>query len=279
MSTISVPSPRRPAVAGYFYPAQARTLTSDLERMFKDTPSTTLQGTLIGFVAPHAGYVYSGKVAATAYQHIQGQFFDVVAVISPSHRDPFGGVSVYPGDYATPLGVVQVDLPLVETISRSYSFIKKTVLGHRDEHALEVQLPFLQYALESFRLLPLVMGSQDWETCQALGDALGKVCAGRKSLIIASSDLSHYYSQSSARELDQQAMEAVSRYDERGLYEAILSGRCEACGAGPIIATMIAARKLGANRAHILQYQTSGDVSGDYDQVVGYMAAAFTSES
>lgn len=272
MKTPDAQTPRRPAVAGYFYPASAQKLQAELEEMFRKASSESVQGKIFGLISPHAGYVYSGTVAASAYQLIRRQAIDTVAVISPSHRDPFGGVTVYPGQYATPLGNIPTNTELSDRLADLTPVIRKSPLGHGDEHALEVQLPFLQYALNDFKLIPLVMGSQDWKTCSALGEALAKTLAGTSSLIVASSDLSHYHDQETAKHLDQKVIDAVSRFDEKTLYDDMITGKCEACGAGPIVAAMIASRLLGADQAKVILYRTSGEVSNDYDQVVGYLA-------
>ncbi len=240
--------------------------------MFRTTPAASVKGKITGLIAPHAGYAYSGVVAASAYQLIRGLAIDNVAVISPSHRDRFGGVTVYPGQYATPLGNIPTNTELSGRLAELSPVILKSPLGHGDEHALEVQLPFLQYILKDFKIIPLVMGSQDWKTCSALGDALAKILAGTSSLIIASSDLSHYHDQETANRLDQKIIDAVNQFDEEKLYYEITAGKCEACGAGPIIAAMIASRLLGANQAKVVLYRTSGEVSHEYDQVVGYLA-------
>lgn len=268
---------RRPAVAGYFYPGSAPKLQASLDEMFRATPAASVEGNITGLISPHAGYVFSGSVAASAYQLIRGQAYENVAVIAPSHRDPFGGVTIFPGRYTTPLGSIPTNTELADRLAELTPVIRKSSLGHVDEHALEVQLPFLQYALNEFQLIPLVMGSQDWKTCSALGEALARVLAGTQSLIVASSDLSHYHDQETAHRLDQQIIDAINRYDEKKLYDDILTGTCEACGAGPMIAVMMASRLLGANRAKVIIYRTSGEISKDYEQVVGYLAGVMYS--
>ncbi len=272
MKTPSNQTPRRPAVAGHFYPATEKQLRADLDRMFRDIQPEPVRGNIRGLVSPHAGYMYSGSVAAAAYKMLHGKTFETVAVIAPSHRDPFAGVSVYAGSYSTPMGTIPPDLQVIERLAEQSDVIKKSELGHRDEHSLEVQLPFLQYCLKDFRLVPLVMGSQNWNTCSLLGQALADTLDPQKSLIIASSDLSHYHDQSTANRLDRYLIDAFNAFDARRLYDDVFSGKCEACGAGPIISAMIAAGKSGAKNAKVICYQTSGEVSGDYSQVVGYLA-------
>lgn len=267
--------PRRPAVAGMFYPGEKNKLQLDLAKMFDEATTERMNKKIFGIVAPHAGYMYSGYVAAEAYQQLKGSVYDTVVVLSPSHRDYFHGVSVYTGDYVTPLYTIPVDQSVCEKLLAYAPLIKATELGHRDEHALEVQLPFLQSVLKDFKLVPLVMGTQDRETCFGLGDALGKVLKGTNSLIIASSDLSHFYSDDAARRLDGIVVRDVEHFDENKLFEDIQQKKCEACGAGPIISAIIASKLMGASSAKVLSYHTSGEVSGDFDEVVGYLSGVF----
>jgi MEMO1 family protein len=263
---------RKPRVAGFFYPSDEKKLRRDLEHLYTQAQRIERPGTIIGMVAPHAGYVYSGQVAAEAYKQITGEVYTYVIVIAPSHRDFFRGVSVYDGDYSTPLGVLPVDQEMCRKLTLSSGLIQTSDLGHRDEHALEVQIPFIQTRLKDVRLIPLVMGNQDWDTCETLGHSIAQVFQGTASLIIASSDLSHFHKQAQAETLDQIVIKDFERFSEKQLYDHISHRECEACGAGPIIAMMIASRILGATRARVLSYHTSGEVSHDYDQVVGYLS-------
>lgn len=267
--------PRRPAVAGMFYPGEKSKLQSDLSKMFAGVTSEKINKKIVGIIAPHAGYMYSGYVAAEAYHQLVGLSYDTVVVISPSHRDYFNGVSVYTGDYVTPLNSIPVDLKICDRLLEYAPLIKATELGHRDEHALEVQLPFLQSVLMNFKLVPLVMGTQDRETCFGLGNVLGKVLKDTNSLIIASSDLSHFYSNDAARRLDGIVVRDVEHFDENKLFDDIRQKKCEACGAGPIISAIVATKHMGASSAKVLSYHTSGEVSGDYDEVVGYLSGIF----
>lgn len=272
MKSPSNQAPRRPSVAGQFYPAGEKQLRSELEQFFLNVTPKHVKGIIRGLVTPHAGYMYSGSVAAAAYKMIEGTSIDTAVVIAPSHRDPFSGVSVYAGQYSTPLGIIPPDSKIINALTELSPVITISDLGHRNEHSLEVQLPFLQYCLKDFSLVPLVMGSQNWKTCAELGEALAQVLDPDRSIIIASSDLSHYHDQSSANRLDRLIIEAFNAFDAKTIYDDIMSGKCEACGAGPIITAMIASEKLGAQHAEVICYQTSGEVSNDYSQVVGYLA-------
>lgn len=266
---------RKPAVAGMFYPGDEKKLRSDLDQMFSKATPFTINGKIFGIVAPHAGYMYSGYVAAEAYKQLMHCSYDTVVVISPSHRDYFHGVSVYTGNYLTPLGTVPVDKEVCDQLLSYAPLVKATELGHRDEHALEVQLPFLQVILNDFKLVPLVIGTQDRETCFRLGDILGEVLKDTQSLVVASSDLSHFYSHETAKKLDGIVARDVEKFDADQLFNDIQNKKCEACGAGPIVSTIVAAKHLGAHSAKVLSYHTSGEISGDYDEVVGYLSGIF----
>jgi len=269
---------RPPAVAGTFYPADADELTAQIRRFLKAVPDrAALPGNIQALIVPHAGYIYSGQVAAHAYKLLEGMKFDTVIVIAPSHHYSFRGAAVYPrGAYQIPLGLIPVDDHLAEKLIKESEFIAAMPEAHAREHALEVQLPFLKMVLGDFTLLPLVMGSCDYAVCEAIADAIYRTVQNRRVLIVASSDLSHYHPYQTAVKLDQVVINYVKSFDAKGLYQALTTDSCEACGALPIITTMLSAQKLGAGRAEQLCYATSGDVSGgDKSAVVGYLAAAF----
>jgi len=267
---------RPPAVAGAFYPADADALTNQISGFLKAVPSRSLPGSIQAIIVPHAGYVYSGQVAAHAYKLIQGMKYDCVIVIAPSHRYSFRGAAVYPtGAYQIPLGLIPVDSVLAQKLMQESELITAIPEAHAREHALEVQLPFLKTVLGDFTLLPLVMGSCDYTACEEIAAALARSVAGKRVLIVASSDLSHYHPYQTAHHLDQLVITYIKSFDAQGLYQAISADTCEACGAIPVITTMLCAQKLGASRAEQLCYATSGDVvGGDKSAVVGYLAAA-----
>jgi MEMO1 family protein len=262
---------RRSAIAGTWYPGDPTRLRGTIRDYLANVPLQTPPGTVLGLVAPHAGYVYSGQVAANAYAQLQGKAFSRAVVVSPVHR-------VYPGRFAitdksyyeTPLGLVAVDTELVRALGQG---IQLTRVSEDQEHSLEIQLPFLQYMLGEFSLTPVMMGDQDWESARALGNALAQAIAGRSVLLVASTDLSHFHSYGEARRLDRIVLDRIAAYDPEGLVRELANHDAEACGGGPVAAVMIAAQKLGANRAVVLQYQNSGDVTGDHSSVVGYGAA------
>ncbi|MGH7901747.1 MAG: AmmeMemoRadiSam system protein B, partial [Thermodesulfobacteriota bacterium] len=163
---------RRPVVAGTFYPADMEELRDMILNMLKDSGSEQIKGDIIGIISPHAGYIYSGKVAAEAYKQVQSYVYDNVIVIAPSHFEYFYGCSIYYGEYETPLGVVNTNIEMAEAIVANSSIILDSVKGHMQEHSLEVQIPFLQIALGNFKLIPVVMGSQDYSTAEDLSTAI-----------------------------------------------------------------------------------------------------------
>jgi hypothetical protein len=268
---------REPAVAGAFYPDKPEILQRDLSKYFENAKKEKLEGEIVALVSPHAGYMYSGQVAAYAYKLIEGKTFESVVVVAPSHHALFKGASLYDrGGYRTPLGVVPVDVDLSKKMMEKRKEIQFLPEAHRQEHSLEVQIPFLQVALKSFKLVPIVMEPHwSWETCQYLASAIAETVRGKKVLLVASTDLSHFYSYHIAVELDRIFLNHIDRFDAEGLNRDLKGNRTEACGAGPVVTVMLAAKALGANRGKVLKYLNSGDVTGDRSRVVGYGAAVF----
>lgn len=269
---------REPSVSGTFYPENPRSLVNTIEAYLKNVRLDSLDRDVIGLISPHAGYMYSGQVAAYGYKAIAGLSYETVIVMAPSHRSRFDGVAVLAkGGYRTPLGVVPIDEALVEDILGIKGVVKANVDVHRGEHSLEVQIPFLQVVLKDFTIVPLIMGSQDPQLCEALAENLyGAIKkTGKNVLVAGSTDLSHYYPYSEAVELDAVIKEHLDAYDIEGLADDLQRGTCEACGAGPMIATMLLSRKLGATASKVLKYENSGDVTGDRNGVVGYISCIF----
>lgn len=263
-------------LAGSWYPGQPQVLKADIETYFRNVPDREIPGRIIGIVAPHAGYVYSGQVAAHAYRLVRGASYEKVIVISPSHRVRFEGVSIWTGEgYETPLGIVPVDRELAEALLQAEGPVAEIPAAHAGEHALEIQLPFLQVALGEFSFVPLVMGAQGGRTCRQLADAIALAVGKSTTLVVGSSDLSHFHSYSEAVRLDSAAVENLKNFDPEGLLRDLARRSCEACGGGPAAVAMMAARALGADRAEFLKYANSGDVTGDRREVVGYASAVF----
>lgn len=270
---------REPAVAGSFYPANPIKLSQQIQEFLEAVPSKKIDGEIIALVTPHAGYIYSGQVAAYAYKLLCEKVYPIVLIIAPSHRVYFHGASIYSkGAFKTPLGLVSVDNELCEKIMSSSSSISFYPQAHIQEHSLEVQLPFLQSVLKEFKLIPIVMGDQSLDNCKTLSDAIFQVIKGKKILLIASSDLSHYYPYEKAVKLDNLVIEKIKNFDVEGLAKDFAEGKSEACGGGPIITVMLLAKKMGANKSIILKYENSGDVTGDKSGVVGYLSAIFLKE-
>jgi len=273
---------RKPAVAGMFYPSAPGELAKTIASFFAEVEKPAAGGYPIALVAPHAGYPYSGKLAARAYKLLEGLQYDTVVIVSPSHTIFFQGASVYDGGgYETPLGVVEIDKELSARIASIHPAVHLSRKGHatgatRGEHALEVQLPFLQVVLGNFKLVAIVMGDQEEDTVRALGGALGSALSGTRSLMVASTDLSHFHPEKQARRLDAKVQEAVQAYDPALLLETLGSGQGEACGGGPTAAVMMAAKRLGGTEVAFTDYTTSGETTGDFENVVGYLAAAIT---
>jgi AmmeMemoRadiSam system protein B len=264
------PSP----IAGKWYPGDARQLAESVDAMLARARPAAPAGALVGLVAPHAGHRYSGPVAAAAFRLLQGSAWDLIVLLGPSHRVPTGaGVLVADADaYVTPLGPAPIATELVAAMGRSFPV---RMLSDDVEHSLEIELPFLQRALDSLPpLLPLMTGAPSLETARRLAQALLPLLQGRRALLVASSDWSHYHPDQLARELDQAGLELLLRLDSAGLAAAFEQGQTQACGAGALLACLELARLLGADQATLLDYATSGDVSGDRASVVGYAALA-----
>lgn len=270
------PNIRKPAVSGMFYDDSPALLRKQIKGFLEKAQVSKPQGIVRGLVSPHAGYVYSGFTAAHAYKLIQGCSYDAVVLIGPSHREYFDGISVFSGDaYETPLGIISVHKEVREELLQKGRTIISSVIGHRAEHSLEVQLPFLQEVLGEFSLIPVVLGDQRYDLCSELIDALVNISAKRNLLFIASSDLSHYHSSKEARLLDRQVLDQIQLFNPKAFFRLLDENAVEACGGGPIGVVMDVAQRLGANKADILHSCNSGDITGDTNTVVGYMAAAF----
>jgi MEMO1 family protein len=267
---------RKSVIAGSWYPGDQEILRKDIEEYFNMVTIDKIEGQIVGLVAPHAGYVYSGQIAAYAYEPIRKKVYDTVFVISPSHRMAFPGVSVYLGDgYETPLGIVPVDKDMAGRVMNYSRLIGDIPSAHMQEHALEIQLPFLQVALGKFSFVPLIMGDQDAKTCEELANAIFQSAGDSNILVVGSSDLSHFHDYNQAVKKDSMFLEHLGRMDVRGMLTNLRSGACEACGGGPAAVTVMTSRMMGASEAKILKYANSGDVTGDRGRVVGYASAIF----
>jgi MEMO1 family protein len=270
---------RPAAVAGAWYPGTRDALAREVDG-YLDAAAEGPRGRITAIIAPHAGIMFSGPVAAFSYKAAAREAFDVVVLAGPSHFVPFDGIALYPGGaFASPLGLAPVNAEIALRLA-AFPGIEPMPAAHAREHSLEMQLPFVRRLLPDASIVPLLMGFQSREAIEQLATALAASLAGTRSLIVASTDLSHYFDARTAAALDARVHDRVAAFDPEGLialageYPEHERGRYVGCGIGPAISVMLAARALGARDARVLKYAHSGEVSGDYDGVVGYMAAA-----
>ena len=269
---------RRAAVAGSWYPGDAPSLAAEVEGYLDAVPPVELPGSLIALISPHAGLRYSGPVAAHGYALLRGMSGLAAVLVGPSHRAAFDGVSVFAhGAFETPLGTLPVDEVAARALVDAERGIREFASPHREEHSLEMQLPFLQHLVPGLRVVPVLMGSQSRGEVDVLARALARVLPGRDAVMVASSDLSHYHPAPVATEMDSHVLADIARFDPEGLMDRLESTPGHACGGGPIVAVMKAARALGADRSIVMRYADSGD-AGERDKrrVVGYVSAALT---
>ena len=273
---------RESVIAGTWYSADPGELKSMI-KTFLDQANPSIspdsKDTLMGLVVPHAGYAYSGPVAAYGFKMLENKHFDTIVIIGPSHRAAFDYVSVYDkGGYRTPLGLVPLDTEFIDMLKVHDARLRYLPKAHRQEHSIEIELPFLQVVQPGCRIVPLAMGEQSMSVCESLAVALSETIrsfAGKKRvLLVASSDLSHYYDAETAKEKDRRIINALNSLNPDNLLQCLATRSCEACGGGPILTVMKSLMRLGANKGVVLKYGDSGDTTGDTQRVVGYLAAA-----
>ncbi len=270
---------RKPAVSGLFYSANTSELRRSVETYLNSAtlPERVVDQNIKAVIVPHAGYVYSGLTAAYAYKAIKSEEYDAVVIVGPSHRKHFRGISLFPGDaYRTPLGEVAINKKLRDELIDEEERIFLSDDGHIEEHSIEVQLPFLQLIYGDFQFVPVIMGDQSRDYVDTLARKLEKVLHRKNVLLIASTDLSHYYPYETAVDLDKRVIDSVSRYDNEELMGRLEQREVEACGGGPMVAVMKSSKLLGSQTSMILHYCNSGDISGDKSAVVGYLAASLS---
>jgi AmmeMemoRadiSam system protein B len=264
---------RHQQVAGYFYPAEKDKLQKDIALMLQVAKPEKSFNKIFGIISPHAGYVYSGKTAAYAYNLLKSKNYKTVIVISPSHSEFFPGVSIYDGDaYETPLGLVEIDQAVTDKLVENSKTIFRGIQGHRKEHALEVQIPFLQSVLTGFKIVPIVMGDQSKNFVDELAQKISEV-TDERTLVVASSDMSHFYAANEADRLDSVVAKRINEFDFENLLKDLDNHNCEACGGGPITVMLKAASLKSINKSFVLNRSNSGDVTGDKSEVVGYLSA------
>lgn len=261
---------RPPAVAGRFYPDDPERLRAAVDAFLaSDSPEKKLRARAC--LVPHAGYVYSGVVAGEVYRRLE--IPEHVILIGPRHYPRGAPLAILSdGEWQTPLGPAPVDHLLAEKISRAFPQLREDAVAHSAEHSLEVQLPFLQRAAPAFAFVPIVLGGVQWETLDAFGHALARVIAAERDpvLLLASSDMNHYETDAITRVKDRKAIDQILALEPRKLFETVRDESISMCGYAATVATLIAARDLGATRADLVRYATSGEVNGDLQEVVGY---------
>lgn len=266
---------REAAVAGQFYPGARTELLHEVQGLLERGDRAGKRVRALGVIAPHAGYVYSGAVAGAVYAHIEVP--RRVIVLCPNHTgigEPLAITST--GSFRTPLGDAQIDQALAEALKKAFPLLREDAAAQIGEHAVEVQLPFLQAVREDLQFVPITVGTGQFEVLTALGVVLAKVIAecGEPVLMVASSDMNHYEDDAETRVKDALAIEQVLGLQPKGLFQTVLSQKISMCGYGPAVAMLTAALRLGASSAELVKYATSGDVSGDREHVVGYAGIA-----
>jgi len=278
---------RRPTEAGAFYAGSQQSLRTQIEQCFTHElgpgalPKVADQKLqkIMGLVSPHAGYMYSGPIAAHGFHRLAAEGRpDVVVLFGPNHTGSGSALAVMKeGVWRTPLGDVEIDAATADSILDASGIIDVDDSAHAFEHSIEVQLPFLQFIYgSSFKFVPICFLMQDLESSREVGSAVAKALLGKNAVVIASTDMTHYEPQKMAEKKDKAAIEAVLKLDEEQLYSTVEAYNISMCGYGPTIAAITAVKALGAKKAELLCYKTSGDIVGDYSAVVGYASIAFT---
>jgi AmmeMemoRadiSam system protein B len=259
---------RHPAVAGRFYPKDRETLHRDLQSYF---PTQATPTPALGCVAPHAGYVYSGAVAGAVFGTLD--LPQRIIVLCPNHTGRGRPLAIMSsGAWETPLGPVPIDSTLAEALKKRFPPLTEDADAHRSEHAIEVELPFIQSLRPDFRFVPIALGTGKFETLEKLGEAVADTLRAQdeRILIVASSDMNHYENDAVTRIKDHKAIERMLALDARGLFDVVMKEEISMCGFGPAAVMLTATKRLGATSAELIKYATSGDVSGDHEMVVGY---------
>ncbi len=282
-----MPTIRRPTVAGQFYEGDAEALRAQIKNCFlnelgpKKLPAVNLHNhprNIVGMICPHAGYMYSGPVAASAFYELalDGKP-STVMLMGPNHTGYGGALSLMrEGVWRTPLGDVEIDTEMANKITRETSLIDVDELAHRYEHSIEVQLPFLQFLYgNTFKIVPICFLMQDYDSAAEVGKVLEKVLDVTNTVVIASSDMTHYEPAKTAAAKDHAALKAVTDMDAKRFYETVEKQNITACGYAPITALITYAKRVNAKEAKLLSYHNSGDITGDYSSVVGYAAVSF----
>jgi hypothetical protein len=259
---------RPPAVSGRFYPSDEKKLALEVTQY---TSGANEEVSVRGCVLPHAGYKYSGHVAGAVYSAIE--IPSRCVLLGPRHFPGGEAIAIVSeGSWRTPFGDAQIDAKLAAELKRACPLLREDAVAHQREHSLEVQIPFLQKLVVNLRFVPIVLATQRYQDLETIGHAVGKVIAAQSEpvLLIASTDMNHYESDAITRAKDQKAIDRILALDPRGLYDTVRSEDITMCGYAATVATLVALRDLGAKEAKLVRYATSGDITGDRDEVVGY---------
>jgi AmmeMemoRadiSam system protein B len=259
---------RHPAVAGRFYPKDRDTLQKELQSYF---PTQATPAPALGCVAPHAGYVYSGAVAGAVFAGVD--LPQRIIVLCPNHTGKGRPLAIMSsGAWETPLGPIPIDSVLAEALQKRFPLLTEDADAHRSEHAIEVELPFLQARRPGFTFVPIALGTRQFDILEKLGEAIADTVPAQdeRILIVASSDMNHYENDAVTRIKDHKAIEPMLALDARGLFDVVMKEQISMCGLGPAVVMLTATKRLGATKAELIKYATSGDVSGDREMVVGY---------
>jgi AmmeMemoRadiSam system protein B len=275
---------RTPAVAGMFYPKEKDELRTVIRDCFLHSfgpgkvPPTANDENILGVICPHAGYMYSGPVATNSFYSISSQKPELVIIVGPNHWGIGCGVAAMKeGQWQTPLGNVEVDTESAIQINKITKVIELDFFSHTRDHSLEVQVPILQEVYShKFKILPIILINQDYRTAKEVGSAIAKIANTKKTMIVGSSDFTHYEENSYAHKQDTALIEPILDLDVEGFYRILQENQVSACGYGAIASTMVACKELGAKKGKLLKYATSGDVIGDKSSVVGYASIVFS---
>ncbi len=265
---------KEPSAAGSFYPGDPAELLQAVDRLIEKAPTPVVDGKLLALIVPHAGYDFSGGVAAHAYNSLKGRDIDTVILIGPSHRSAFAGASVYTeGAMGTPLGTVPINGEMASALIDKKAGITFNPAPFASEHSLEVQLPFLQRVLKDFTIVPILLGSPTRESYISLTTKLSELLLKNpRTMLVISTDLSHYHDRATASQLDGKVIDAMTRMSTADLERYLVSREGEMCGGFPVVYGMTVARNLGATNGVLFRQADSGDVTGDLKSVVGYAA-------
>jgi MEMO1 family protein len=269
---MQTPAVRRPAVAGRFYPAKPEALARELDQyLVADTPAREKTGAALGCMVPHAGYMYSGQVAGAVFHQLPARATYII--LCPNHTGRGAPLAIMSnGEWLTPLGPARIDADLAQSLRQSCHLLMEDAKAHQEEHAIEVEIPFLQRSVGVFTFVPIVIGVRGFDALEMLGHGMAHALKSSADpvLIVASSDMNHYEPDDITRVKDRKAIDQILALDPAGLYEVVRREDISMCGYGPAVAMLTAAKDLGATRAELVRYATSADTSGDRTAVVGY---------